>query len=87
MNLKTLNHFWRKPSAQPAHTSSVGGDNIAVHSLYVLRPYSYPCDICRLESPDCFKLHFANTTVCVAPKDCVNDFSSKHRTTPKDHQK
>ena len=82
---KTLNHFWHKPE----HTSKPAQDGLpaAITSLAVLREHSYPCDKCNIESQHCFKLHFADRTICVIPKEYVNDFCSKNHPTPKDHLK
>ena len=55
--------------------------------LHILRDNKYPCDKCTIESKYCFKLHFANQTICVTKKENVNSFCSKPRRTRKPQSK
>ena len=52
-------------------------------SLYVLRADSYPCDKCNIEGSTCMKLHFADRTICVCPKEEANTFRNKIKRQPK----
>lgn len=50
-----------------------------LNSLFVLRADKYPCDRCPIESDKCFKLQFADRTICVTDKDNVNSFAISER--------
>lgn len=45
--------------------------------LHVLHESDYKCEACKLESPHCRKLTFADRTICVVPKEFVNSFRKK----------
>lgn len=47
--------------------------------LHVLKGNTYPCEKCDIENKYCFKLHFADRTICVAPSDKVNTFKTQKR--------
>lgn len=47
-----------------------------LHRLCVISPRNKRCDGCELEINSCFKLMFANQTICVAPREMVNLKSS-----------
>ncbi|MBR1449783.1 MAG: hypothetical protein IJ588_13720 [Prevotella sp.] len=49
----------------------------ALVNLHVLRADNYPCDKCTIEDKHCFKLHFADRTICVCPHEYVNSFRPK----------
>jgi len=55
-----------------------------LNGLHVLKGNKYPCDKCELENPNCFKLQFADRTICVTDKQNVNSFVSKKKTTKTD---
>lgn len=75
-----LNHVWRKPEPKPVQTSEKQDLTVAdLKNYVVLKGNTYPCDKCGIESPDCFKLHFADRTVCVTHKSNVNSFRPKKR--------
>lgn len=58
-----------------------------LNKLHVLRGSNYPCDKCSIKNEYCFKLIFSNKTICVAPKDKVNTFSSNPRKVQKPEAK
>lgn len=56
----------------------------SLNGLHVLKGNKYPCDKCELENPNCFKLQFADRTICVTDKQNVNSFVNKKKATKTD---
>jgi hypothetical protein len=55
--------------------------------LFIIRTTNAKCDKCELETDKCKKLIFADRTICVVPKEEVNNFikvqKRKYKKNPK----
>ena len=58
-------------------------DQSSLVNYTVLHENNYKCERCKLESEDCKKLHFADRTICVCPKDKIISFKNNAKKTRK----
>ena len=45
--------------------------------LSVIKGNDYPCDKCSFSGKNCWKLHFADSTICVCKKEDVKEFAEE----------
>lgn len=58
-------------------------ESLELNTLHVLKTNSYPCEKCNIENQYCRKLHFADRTICVTPKDQIVSFPIGKRSNKK----
>lgn len=46
----------------------------SLNQYHIVRESSYPCSNCNIESENCKKIAFADSTICVCPKEEVVSF-------------
>lgn len=70
MSGKLLNHVWRKPHSNPVQGSKKPEITIGDLPKYeIIKDNSYPCKDCGIRNDsNCRKLHFADRTICIRPK-------------------
>ena len=80
---KLLNQVWHKPQPKPIQASEKRDSTelSKLKDLFVLRSSNYPCSRCCIDGKTCAKIHFANKTICVCPKEDAGDLVRKIKKT------